>query len=191
LGYRYTGYRGRARTRGAGKKQSTDPPVHLLNLRPTHPPSDFFFFLTFFLVRFWAFLGKGSSIQKHHNSKTRSDPSPFSYSDPPTHHGGHRGFFCRPLARTRCAVGVWRHQRWQLASNGFELHCPWPKRGCCSTQQLPEVKSKPRGRQKKKSGTPVVGGWVRVRKRTRVRFVFSIFFLSCFLTPLIEKRPKT
>jgi hypothetical protein len=37
-----------------------------------------------------------------------------------------------------------------------------------------------RGRQKKKSGTPVVGGWVRVRKRTRVRFIFSIFFLSCF-----------
>ena len=49
----------------------------------------------------------------------------------------------------------------------------------------------PRGRQKKKSGTPVVGGWVRVRKRTRVRFIFSIFFLSCFWTPLIEKRPKT
>jgi hypothetical protein len=35
----------------------------LLNPRPTHPPSDFFF-LTFFLVSFWAFLGKGS--QKDH-----------------------------------------------------------------------------------------------------------------------------
>jgi hypothetical protein len=46
--------------RGASKKKSTDPPVHLLNLRPTHPPPDFFF-LDFFLVRFWAFLGKGSS----------------------------------------------------------------------------------------------------------------------------------
>jgi hypothetical protein len=39
--------------RGAAKTKSTDPPVHLLNPRPTHPPSD--------LVRFWAFLGKGSS----------------------------------------------------------------------------------------------------------------------------------
>jgi hypothetical protein len=35
-------------TRGAGKKNPTDPPVHLLNLRPTHPPSDFFFFDIFF-----------------------------------------------------------------------------------------------------------------------------------------------
>jgi hypothetical protein len=34
--------------RGAGTKKSTDPPVHLLNPRPTHPPSDFFFPLTFF-----------------------------------------------------------------------------------------------------------------------------------------------
>jgi hypothetical protein len=41
------------------KKKSTAPPVHLLDPRPTHPPSDFF--LDFFLVRFWAFLGKGSS----------------------------------------------------------------------------------------------------------------------------------
>jgi hypothetical protein len=29
--------------RGAGKSKSTGPPVHLLNPRPTHPPSDFFF----------------------------------------------------------------------------------------------------------------------------------------------------
>jgi hypothetical protein len=29
---------------GPPKKKSTDPPVHLLNLRPTHPPSDFFFY---------------------------------------------------------------------------------------------------------------------------------------------------
>jgi hypothetical protein len=50
---------------GPPKKKSTDPPVHLLNLRPTHPPSDFFF-LTFSLVRFWAFLGKG--VQKHHTN---------------------------------------------------------------------------------------------------------------------------
>jgi hypothetical protein len=43
----------RCRCEGPAKKKSTDPPVHLLNLRPTHPPPDFFF-LTFF---FSAFLG--------------------------------------------------------------------------------------------------------------------------------------
>ena len=36
---------------GPPKQKSTDPPVHLLNLRPTHPPSDFFF-LTFFFSTF-------------------------------------------------------------------------------------------------------------------------------------------
>jgi hypothetical protein len=36
------------------------PPVYLLNPRSTHPPADFFF-LGIFLVRFRAFLGKGSS----------------------------------------------------------------------------------------------------------------------------------
>jgi hypothetical protein len=31
--------------------------------------------------------------------KNKSDPSPFSYFDPPTHHGGHRFFFVGgPLA---------------------------------------------------------------------------------------------
>jgi hypothetical protein len=49
---------------GPPKKISTDPPVHLLNPRPTHAPSDIFF-LDFFLVRFWAFLGKGSSKTPH------------------------------------------------------------------------------------------------------------------------------
>jgi hypothetical protein len=43
------------------QKKSTDPPVHLLNPRPTHPPADCFFSLTFVLVRFRAFFGKGSS----------------------------------------------------------------------------------------------------------------------------------
>jgi hypothetical protein len=33
---------------GPPKKKSTDPPVHLLNLRPTHPPPDFFFLDLFF-----------------------------------------------------------------------------------------------------------------------------------------------
>jgi hypothetical protein len=61
-------------TRGAGKNKSTDPPVHLLNLRPTHPPPDFFFSWHFFLVRFWAFLGKGSSKtpQKYLYKRTMS-----------------------------------------------------------------------------------------------------------------------
>jgi hypothetical protein len=40
--------------------------------------------------------------KKCHQKK--SDPGPFSYSDPPTHHGGHRFcFFCRPLGR----FGIW------------------------------------------------------------------------------------
>jgi hypothetical protein len=37
-----------------------------------------------------------------------------------------------------------------------------------------------KGPAKRKSVTPVVGGWVRVRKRDGVRFIFSIFFESCF-----------
>jgi hypothetical protein len=41
-----------AASRGAGQKQSTDPPVHLLNPRPTHPPSDFFFPWLFFFSTF-------------------------------------------------------------------------------------------------------------------------------------------
>jgi hypothetical protein len=35
-------------------------------------------------------------VQKHDKKnieKNKSDPSPFSYFDPPTHHGGHRFFF--------------------------------------------------------------------------------------------------
>jgi hypothetical protein len=38
--------------------------------------------------------------QKHDKKyqKNKSDPSPFSYFDPPTHHGGHRFFFGRPRA---------------------------------------------------------------------------------------------
>ena len=37
---------------GLGIKKSTDPPVHLLNPRPTHPPSDFSFFLDFLFSTF-------------------------------------------------------------------------------------------------------------------------------------------
>jgi hypothetical protein len=40
------------------QKKPTEPPVHLLNPRPTHPPPSRLFFLGFFLVRFWAFLGE-------------------------------------------------------------------------------------------------------------------------------------
>jgi hypothetical protein len=41
-------------------------------------------------------------VQKHDKKyrKNKSDPSPFSYFDPPTHHGGHRFFFFGgPLTR--------------------------------------------------------------------------------------------
>jgi hypothetical protein len=59
---RVTRPRGRQPAKNINK--STDPPVHLLNLRPTYPPSDFFF-RPFFLVRFWAcFSARG--VQKHH-----------------------------------------------------------------------------------------------------------------------------
>jgi amino acid transporter len=64
--------------RGAGKKKSTDPPpciCHLPNPRPTHPPTIRLFFpWAFFLVRFWAFLGKGSSKtpQKYFYKKSMS-----------------------------------------------------------------------------------------------------------------------
>jgi hypothetical protein len=47
-----------------------------------------------------------------------------------------------------------------------------------------------RGRQNK-SVTPVVGGWVRGQKRTRVRFVFLIFFYDVFELPSPRIRPKT
>jgi hypothetical protein len=56
------------------------------------------FFSKFVFSRFWAFLDEGSSktrLKKYR--KHKPDPSPFSYSDPPTHHGGHRFFFWRPL----------------------------------------------------------------------------------------------
>jgi hypothetical protein len=36
-----------SKTRGRQKKNRRTPPVHLLNLRPTHPPSDFFFLTCF------------------------------------------------------------------------------------------------------------------------------------------------
>jgi hypothetical protein len=55
--------------RGAANFFRRTPPVHLLNLRPTHPPADFFFFW-FFFVRFRAFLGKGSSKTPYKYSKT-------------------------------------------------------------------------------------------------------------------------
>jgi hypothetical protein len=47
--------------RGAAKKKIDGPP-RTFTKSQTHPPTiRLFFFLTFFLVRFWAFLGKGSS----------------------------------------------------------------------------------------------------------------------------------
>jgi hypothetical protein len=137
-----------------GRQKQIDGPPRTFAKSQTHPSSNFFF-----LVCFWAFLGKESSkvhvenfyqkkstkvfldfvlsrfrvflkththkmfciLQKHRvqkllqrnrpkthvfegSSKTRqskyrknkSDPAPFSYSDPPTTHGGHRLFFLGP-----------------------------------------------------------------------------------------------
>ena len=47
-----------------------------------------------------------------------------------------------------------------------------------------------KGPPKKKSVTPVVGGWVKVRKRTRVRFIFSIFFYRVFELPSSRNAQK-
>jgi hypothetical protein len=52
--------RGSPPTEGPPQKKSTDPPLKFAK-SPTHPPTIRLFFLTFFLVRLWAFLGKGSS----------------------------------------------------------------------------------------------------------------------------------
>jgi hypothetical protein len=46
------------------------------------------------------------------------------------------------------------------------------------------------GAGKTKSVTPVVGGWVRVRKRTRVRFIFLIFFYRVFELPSSRNAQK-
>jgi hypothetical protein len=46
------------------------------------------------------------------------------------------------------------------------------------------------GRKKKMAGTPVVVGGVRVRKRTRVRFIFSIFLYRVFELPSSRNAQK-
>jgi hypothetical protein len=55
------------------------------------------FFLDFFNHVFGRFSVRG--VRKHDKKyqQNKSDPIPFSYSDPPTDHGGRRLFFCRPL----------------------------------------------------------------------------------------------
>jgi hypothetical protein len=71
------------------------------NPKPTF--SRFFFYHVFgrFSVR---------GVQKHdkkYRKKFKSDPSPFSYSDPPTHHGGHRFlFYWRPLGKCTATGGA-------------------------------------------------------------------------------------
>jgi hypothetical protein len=44
--------------------------------------------------------------------------------------------------------------------------------------------------KKRESVTPVVGGWVRVRKRVGVGFIFPIFFLIVFLNSAHRETPK-
>jgi hypothetical protein len=59
------------------------------------------FFLDFFYHVFWRFTVRG--VHKHDKKyqKTKSYRSPFLASDPPTHHGGPRLFFWRPLGPGR------------------------------------------------------------------------------------------
>jgi hypothetical protein len=62
--------------------------------RPKIQNRCFLDFLYHFFGRFWV-----RGVQKHEKkiSENKSEPIPFSYSHPPTHHGGHRLFFGRPL----------------------------------------------------------------------------------------------
>jgi hypothetical protein len=55
----------------------------------------------FFSICFYHVFGRFSArgVQKNDKNnleKNKSDPIPFSYSGPPTHHGGHRPFFFAP-----------------------------------------------------------------------------------------------
>jgi hypothetical protein len=62
----FLGEGGSSKTRGAGKKQIDGPPRTFAKSQ-THPPTRrLFFVLPFFLVRFWAFLGMITGVQKHH-----------------------------------------------------------------------------------------------------------------------------
>jgi hypothetical protein len=54
---------------GALKKTLTDLDVCLINFRGTNQPQNICF-LDFFLVRFWAFLSKGSSKTRFKKCKT-------------------------------------------------------------------------------------------------------------------------
>jgi hypothetical protein len=60
------------------QKKSTDPPVGTFAKSQTHPPTIRPFFVDFFLVRFWAFLGKGSSKTplKYFSKKSMSKTFP-------------------------------------------------------------------------------------------------------------------
>jgi hypothetical protein len=49
------------RTKGHSKKKVTDPCVYLVNFRGTNQPRNITFLPQSKLVRFWAFLGEGSS----------------------------------------------------------------------------------------------------------------------------------
>jgi hypothetical protein len=104
-----------AEAEGPPKKNRRTPPVHLLNLRPTHPPSELFF-LDFFLARFWAFLGKGSSKTpyKYFCKKSMSKTFPkistkISMSVFPRLFWFHRVFGCFS------AMGVQKHYKKRFA----------------------------------------------------------------------------
>jgi hypothetical protein len=65
------------------------------------------FFSIFLHHAFERFSVRG--VQKHDfkkNTGKKSDPGPFLASDPPTHHGGHRFVFNRPLPAPWAAAGA-------------------------------------------------------------------------------------
>jgi hypothetical protein len=69
------------------------------------------FFSIFFLSPLWAFLDEGSPKTRYKKyRKNKSDTSPFSYSDPPTHHGGPRFFFLPAPWPPRRSAGIIEHR---------------------------------------------------------------------------------
>jgi hypothetical protein len=64
-------------------------------------------FLDFFSHVFGRFSMRGVKKHDKKDRKNKSDPGPFSYSDPPTHHGGHRFFFWRPHGAPCPLAAAW------------------------------------------------------------------------------------
>jgi hypothetical protein len=85
---------------------------------------------TFSRIVFYHVFGRFSmrGVQKHDKKNIKKinltlDPSPFSYFDPPTHHGGHRFFFGGPLgALTLALPASWPSGFWPIAHGVYSCY---------------------------------------------------------------------